>query len=83
MIEKAIDKAVEKAVGSTAPKKESTDKDLHSLTSFQWLLIMRHLLHLENKKRSVTHIKQRTLLNCLKNKMYPDSIWSKVLIVAN
>jgi hypothetical protein len=31
----------------------------------------------------VNSVKQRTLINYIRNKMYPDSLWSKILVVEN
>lgn len=60
---------------------ETKNRNEHFLTGFQWLIIMRHCYHVENKKRGANSIKLRTLVAFLKNKMYPDSIWNKILVM--
>ena len=62
---------------------EPIKKSEHMLTGFQWLIIMRHCFHIENKRRSANSIKQRTLINYIKNKMYPDPLWNKIHVVEN
>lgn len=78
------DKSVKKIKSKlSAGAAEMSRKNEHSLTGFQWLIVMRHCFHVENKKRATTHIKQKTLVNFLCNRMYPDSVWNKILVMPN
>ena len=63
------------------PENSLKPRNDHLLTGFQWLIIMRHCYHLENKKRGASTIKTRTLATFIKNRMYPDSVWNKILVM--